>query len=125
MTLGWMVSNMLQILSKRIYLITSGDNRWGCCFSLIVEMVDHLNCCFGMILLSFLVFFFVWFVNGTYTVMSGFRERGLKDSISLLLLTMEISTFPVLISILYIPHRITQEVSRFITDSFFKDYGNR
>jgi len=59
MTLGWIISSMLQILSRRIHLIAFGDGRWGRCFSLIAESVDHLNRCFGMILLSFLVFFFI------------------------------------------------------------------
>ena len=93
-------------------MIAFGDGRWGRCFSLIAESVDHLNRCFGMILLSFLVFFFIWFVNGTYLVIFGFREKGLSDSVSLLLLTIEISTFPYVVWALYVPHHIKQEVSR-------------
>jgi len=113
-SLGCIISTMINILGKRIHLLISdGDaDLWGHCYGLIVQLISSVNKSFGLQLLWVLVFYFIWTVNGMFYILVGFRERGLLDKATLLVIALQIVVFLVLLIFLYIPHRIVSEVNQ-------------
>lgn len=113
MSLGWMVSTMIQTLGRRKILLLSVINHfhWCRCYGLIVELVNQISRCFGPLLLGAMVYYFIFLVNGTFYAMVSFRERdSMFDLAALLPLIIEIGIFPIFLFMLYVPHRITQKV---------------
>lgn len=111
-SLGCVISTMINILGKRAHLLVSdgGTDLWGHCYGLIVQLISLVNKSFGLQLLWILVFYFIWTINGMFYILVGFRERGLLDKATLLVIALQIVVFVVLLIFLYIPHRIVSEV---------------
>ena len=113
-SLGCIISTMINILGKRTHLLVSdgGADLWGHCYGLIAQLISLVNKSFGLQLLWILIFYFIWMINGMFYVLVGFRERGLLDKATLLVIALQIVVNSILLFFLYIPHRIVSEVNQ-------------
>ena len=105
-TFCWAISTMLKIvrLSCPVDL-----PRWRSFFYLLCDLVEQTNKCFGPILLSSLLFLFIWTINGSFYIMVNLREHKRDQSI-LLFLVLEMTTIFLFFLLIYASHRIRKEV---------------
>lgn len=106
-SLSWTVSSMLQVLRQQDHPIDL--ERWQRCYSLIVDLVDNLNDCFGLFVLVAVVFCFIWSVNAAFFVFVSLRENETKTSV-LVVVLYQTTTVPIFLGFLYVPQRIKRQV---------------
>jgi len=84
-TLGWLLFTMLSILASKIDMalershsfgLGSQMDGWQACYHMICNDVNELNSCFGFCVLVFLIFSFIWTINGTFVVLMEFIVKG-------------------------------------------------
>lgn len=106
MALGWTVSAMLRIVrqQKPIHL-----NKWQHFYGLIGELMDQINDCFGLFLLSTIFMMFVWNVSGLFSALVAFWENRAGTGI-LITVLVQLIILPFFFVLLYAPHCIKKEV---------------
>lgn len=91
---------------------------WQACYHMICNAVNELNSCFGFCVLVFLIFSFIWTINGTFVVLMEFIVKGPSYGafVALILLIASLVCFSVVV---YVPHQIESEVGLYCIELFF------
>jgi hypothetical protein len=123
-SLGWMASNMLDILAQQVYVanhsmakVTAKNwfkriDLWRHQHHLISQFIDEINHCFGPLLLVLITSGFVEMIVLSYNNM-----RNFSTSTSFIVMITYFLPFSVqfffFLALIYIPHRIRESVSSF------------
>lgn len=114
--LGWLISITLEVMSRQIIhqdvrIIASFQllEKWQQCHQCLVELINEINNLFGFIQLILVTFSFIWMVNGPYAILIQIRDFGLNSNIIINALLL-IGPFLCFFVIVYVPHRIKQQV---------------
>lgn len=106
LSLGCTVSAMLKIIRKQSFVNVDKLQRF---YGLIGELMDQINDCFGLFLLTNTVMIFVWNVCGLFSALVSFWEN--KAGVGILLtLSIQLVILPFFFAIVYVPHCIKKEV---------------
>lgn len=119
-SLGWMASNMLDILARQVHQTTS-DNKtaeinwtskridtWRRQYHLISHFVDEISHCYGPLVLTLITSGFVLMIDLSYNIMQSVIDNCHVCIVNqILLFVAQFSFFLVLI---YVPHRIRESV---------------
>lgn len=105
-SMGWTVSAMLKIIRQQSF---ANLDKWQRFYGLIGELMDQINNCFGLFLLSNIVMIFVWNVCGLFSAMVSFWEN--KAGIGILIpLLIQLFIIPFFLAQAYVSHCIKKEV---------------
>lgn len=125
--LGWMASNMLDILGQQVHRAnnrpTSQEERDNCWIKrldiwrhqhhVISQFVDEMNYCYGPLLLVLITSGFVQMIVLCYNTMLnvGSIDTFIYLIPNFLLVAIQFSFF---LALIYVPHRISESVTNFI-----------
>ncbi|XP_046450231.1 uncharacterized protein LOC124198440 [Daphnia pulex] len=119
-SLGWMVSNMLDILARQVHQAnrknteinwTKRINTWRRQYFMISQLVDEISRCNGPLLLTLIATGFVQMIVFSYNIMQNVIDNCHVCIVNqFLLLATQFSFFLVLI---YVPHRIRESAIAF------------
>ena len=108
MAVGWTASAMLRIIRQQKPI---RFNQWAHFYGLIGELMDQINECFGLFLLSAIVMMFVWNVSGLFSAVVALWENKAGTGI-LITLIVQLFILPFFFVLLYVPHCIKKEVMK-------------
>ncbi len=106
LSLGCTVSSMLKIIRKQNFVDL---DKWQRFYGHIGELMDKINDCFGLFLLTNIVMIFVWNVCGLFSALASFWES--KAGIGIFITRLiQLVILPFFFALVYVPHCIKKEV---------------
>jgi hypothetical protein len=116
-SLGWMASNMLDILARQVHQTTSEKTEinwtqridtWRRQYHLISQFVDEISHCYGPLVLTLITSGFVVMIDLSYNIMLYVIDNCHDCIVNHILLF--ITQFSFFLGLIYVPHRIRESV---------------
>ncbi|XP_046636993.1 uncharacterized protein LOC124315386 isoform X2 [Daphnia pulicaria] len=119
-SLGWMASNMLDILARQVHQTTSEKTElnwtqridtWRRQYHLISQFVDEISHCYGPLVLTLITSGFVVMIDLSYNIMQYVIDNCHDCIVNHILLF--ITQFSFFLVLIYVPHRIRESAITF------------